>query len=214
MTEAGAVRAVLFDFTGIVTSSPFTALEAVARDIGWDTQRLRELVTGRDEDNDDHPFQRMLRGESTLAEYYLALMDRLDDAGVTIDISELIRGFTALKVNKGIPERIAALRSAGVGTALVTNTVREAAGLWSALVDLDAVFDVVVASYEVGIRKPDVRIWQLALERLGGIEPGAAVLLDGTAAFWPAARAMGLQVIEFDDPYEGFAQLDRLLAGN
>ena len=72
------------------------------------------------------------------------------------------------------------LRAAGVRTALVTNNAAEFAATWRPLLPLGELFDAVVDSSEVGLRKPDPRIFRHALARLGGVAPERAVFLGRT----------------------------------
>ena len=206
----GQFKAVLFDFTGVITNSPFAGIDAAAVDHGWTPAAFRELIAGTGAADDDHPFQEMILGKISLSEYYLDLMDRLSDAGIKIDITEMIRGLTDIVVNEGIPERIEQIRAEGFHTGLVTNTVREAEGLWRSLVDMDGLFEVVVTSYEAGTRKPDRAIWEIAFEKLG-VTAEQTVMLEGEAIFWPAIRDIGMHLIAVVDPYEGMDELDALL---
>jgi epoxide hydrolase-like predicted phosphatase len=71
-------------------------------------------------------------------------------------------------------------------------------------------FDVLVISAEVGVAKPDPRIYHLALERLE-VEPGEAVFVDDFAENLESARAVGLHTILFQNPEQTRADLERLL---
>ena len=66
---------------------------------------------------------------------------------------------------------------------------------WRAMLPLDELFDVVIDSSEVGMRKPDPRIFHLALESLGGVEPGRAVFLDDYPGNVVAAQSVGMHAI-------------------
>ena len=76
------------------------------------------------------------------------------------------------------------------------------------------VFDVVVISGEVGMRKPNPAIFLHALELLGGVEPAASVFLDDAAGNVAGAQRAGLHGILVDatDPEPALAELDALLA--
>ena len=210
MPAGGQFKAVLFDFTGVITNSPFAGIDAAAVEHGWTPAAFRELIAGTGAADDDHPFQEMISGKISLTEYYLDLMDRLAAAGIEIDITEMIRGLTDIVVNEGIPERIIEIRNDGFRTGLLTNTAREAQGLWSALVDMDSLFEVVITSYDTGTRKPDPAIWQIAFDRLG-VTAEETVMLEGEAIFWPTIREIGMHLIEVVDPYAAMDELDVLL---
>ena len=81
--------------------------------------------------------------------------------------------------------------------------------------NLVPLFEVVIDSSEVGIRKPDPRIYRLALERLGAIDPARSVFLDDYAGNVDAARRVGmLGIVVEADPAPALAELDRLLDGD
>jgi putative hydrolase of the HAD superfamily len=85
--------------------------------------------------------------------------------------------------------------------------------MWRSLVPVDELFDAVVDSSEVGMRKPNPAIYHHALEQLGGIAPEHAVFLDDSPGNVEGARRAGLQGILVTDPLDAVAELDALLAG-
>ena len=109
-------------------------------------------------------------------------------------------------------DRTRQLRADGYRTALVTNNIVEFREFWRPMIPLDDLFDVVIDSSEVGVRKPDPRIFALALEQLGGIEASRSVFLDDYPGNVEAARRFGMHGIVVDtDPSGALAELDRLL---
>ena len=81
------------------------------------------------------------------------------------------------------------LRGRGLRTALLTNNVREWEPLWRAkLPEIDELFEVVVDSAFVGLRKPDPAIYELTLERLGGVRAERCVFVDDLDVNCEAAR--------------------------
>ena len=112
-----------------------------------------------------------------------------------------------------VVERVRALRQAGYRTALVTNNIAEFGDGWRQLIPVDELFEVVVDSCQVGRRKPDPRIFRLALEQLDGVPPEQAVLLDDFEAHVAGARRIGMHgIVVGDDRAAALAQLDALLA--
>jgi putative hydrolase of the HAD superfamily len=108
-------------------------------------------------------------------------------------------------------ERARAIRASGVRTALVTNNVVEFGEGWRSLVPVDELFDVVVDSCHAGVRKPDPRIYRLALDALDA-EPDKAVFLDDHPANVAAAEALGMQgIVVGQDRLAAFDRLDELL---
>ena len=86
-------------------------------------------------------------------------------------------------------------------TAIVTNNIREFADGWRAMLPVDELFDVVVDSAHEGVRKPDPRIFRLALERLGGTAPEAAVFLDDFHGNVAAAERLGIRGILVEEDH-------------
>jgi putative hydrolase of the HAD superfamily len=117
-------------------------------------------------------------------------------------------------IRHSVVERAHRLRhDEGVRTALLTNNVAEFRDFWRPLLPLDDLFDVVIDSSEVGMRKPDPRIFALVLEHLGGVAADRTVFLDDYEGNVVAARALGWQGIVVDsDPGPALLELDRVLA--
>jgi epoxide hydrolase-like predicted phosphatase len=86
------------------------------------------------------------------------------------------------------------LRDDGVRTGLLTNNAAEFADFWRPLLPLDELFDDVVDSSQVGMRKPDARIYQLSLERLGASAERTA-FVDDAPGNVEGARRCGLQAV-------------------
>lgn len=208
------IRAVLFDFNGVLTTSPFAQMAALGDDHGIDGQVVLELMLGPYDEDTDHAWHRFERGEITAAEYGVDLFARAAEAEIDIDFTRLADLMSRLEVHEVVVERVRALRAAGYRTGLVTNNVKEASGQWRSLVPVDELFEVVVDSSEVGMRKPNPAIYLRALELLGGVAPDEAVMLDDAEGNVAGARRAGLHAIlvDADDPTGALAELDALLA--
>ena len=109
------------------------------------------------------------------------------------------------------PEVVEAVRriAARLKTGLLTNNVSGLA-MNPAMAEVVALFDVVVESSVVGVRKPDPAFYELACERLA-IEPTDAVFLDDLGINLKPARAMGMQTIKVGDPALALAELEALV---
>ena len=99
---------------------------------------------------------------------------------------------TTCSPNAEMIDFVRELRGRGLRTALLTNNVREWEPLWRAkLPEIDELFEIVVDSGFVGMRKPDPEIYELTLERLGGPSAGECVFLDDIEVNCEAAREPG-----------------------
>ncbi len=207
------IRAVLFDLHGVLTSSPWSALAEVAASPGVDEALALRVILGDYATDGDHPWHRLERGEITVEEYFRLVVAEAEAAGVALDWSRMSGYGERMAINHQVPDRIGRLRAEGYKTALVTNNVREMAGGWRALFDVDALFDIVVDSSSVGMRKPNPAIFLHTLDALGGIAPAEAVFLDDSEGNVAGARAAGLHAILVEDVDAALADLDRLLSG-
>ena len=207
------IEAVLFDFNGVLTTSPFAHMAALGTDSGVDGQVVLDLMLGPYDEDTDHAWHRFERGEITAAEYGADLFARATEANVQLDFGSLADMMSRLEIHDVVIERIRALRAAGYRTGLVTNNVKEASSQWRELVPVEELFDVIVDSSEVGMRKPNPAIFLHTLELLG-VAPEHAVFLDDAPGNIAGARAAGVHGILVDaaDPGTALVELDALLA--
>jgi epoxide hydrolase-like predicted phosphatase len=207
-----SIDAVLFDLHGVLTSSPWEGLAAVGTS-DHSQEDVLAVMLGDYATDSDHPWHRLERGEIGLGEYLPAVMTLASEAGVELDFSQL-RGFNErIVVQDAVVARVRSLKADGYRTGVVTNNIREASGGWRALLPVDELFDVVVDSSDVGMRKPNPAIFAVALERLGGLEPSTVVFLDDAPGNVDGARKAGLHAILVEDQAAALAELDALLAG-
>jgi putative hydrolase of the HAD superfamily len=111
-----------------------------------------------------------------------------------------------------IIERALAIKAGGMRTACVTNNVMEFGDGWRSMVPVDDLFDAVVDSCVAGVRKPDPRIYRLALDAVD-VDAEAAVFLDDHPANVAAAEALGMRgIVVGRDRLAAFDELERLLS--
>lgn len=189
------VEAVIFDFGGIFIDSPFTALVDAARAREMEPEQLLSVVFGPYDDDTDHPWHRLERGEITVAELRDAVLVASErELGRPLDVFDLMAGLSGSAVRDEVVDFCRGVRARGLRTGLLTNNAREFEEFWKPLVPLDELFDDVVDSSEVGLRKPDARIYHLALERLG-VEASAAVFVDDAPGNVEGARRVGIRSV-------------------
>ncbi|MGH0031264.1 MAG: HAD family hydrolase [Myxococcota bacterium] len=205
--------AVLLDFGGVFTPSPFTAFEDAARALGAAPERVLDLVFGPYDRDTDHPWHRLERGESDFGRTRRDIMEQATAAGIELDPLKILAGMSlGGGVHAGLVERVRGLRADAYRTGLVTNNAREFRDTWRPLLPLDELFDTVVDSSEVGLRKPDPRIFELALARVGDVPAERAVFLDDFEGNVAAAERVGMTgILVGPDVGAAIAELDRLL---
>ena len=188
--------AVLFDFGGVLTPSPLHGLREAAREMGIPADVAFAAVFGGYDEDTDHPWHRLERGEVSIEDALAGIATLAGEAGYDLDpVAMLTSGMGGSLIREDVVDLVREVRGAGLRTAIVTNNIREFGDTWRAMLPVAELFDVVVDSSEEGVRKPDPRIFHIALERLGGIAPERAVFLDDAPGNVAGARAVGLHAI-------------------
>jgi len=206
-------EAVMWDFGGVFSPSPFTTITTIGREKGYDPDRFFAAIFGSYDNDGDHPWHRLERGEIDFMTARGEIVERARADGMEADPIEL---FTRMGEEGGgmRPEVVAAateIKRRGYQTAIVTNNAKEFREGWTKSVPIDEICHVIVDSSEIGVRKPDPRIYQHALEALGGIDPKRAIFVDDFAANVEAAEALGFRgVLMGDDYLPALAEVERL----
>jgi putative hydrolase of the HAD superfamily len=204
------VRAVIFDFGGVILTSPFEAFARYEADNGLPDGFIRRLNAT---EPDTNAWARLERSEVDLAGFSELFEAEARAAGHPVD-GRAVLGLLAGELR---PEMVEALRRCHdrLKTALLTNNfvvtgpggTGERAGPMAAVLDH---FDVIVESSRAGVRKPDPAIYRLACDELG-VEPQEAVFLDDLGVNLKPARAMGMATIKVIDPDAAIAELEAVV---
>ena len=207
-------EAVLFDFGGVFTQSPFEVVRLHGEEIGADPELILATLFGEYDRDGDHPWHRLERGEVALDDALAEIRALADAAGLGVDPFAAFAKFgTGGDMADAMVERTRRLRADGYRTALVTNNVKEFGDGWRSLVPVDELFEVVVDSSHAGVRKPDPAIFALATDALG-VVPGRCVFLDDFAGNVTAAEALGIRgILVGPDRHAAIRALDEVLAG-
>ena len=200
-----AIQAVLWDFGGVLSESPFDAFARYERDHALPEGFLRRLNASNPHDN---AWARMERCEVSVEEFYLLFEMEARAAGHEIVASEVL----ALLSGAIRPAMLAAVRRcrAHFRTGLLTNNFAGFTDTADGVAETFELFDVVIESSKVGLRKPDPRFYGLACEALQ-IEPSAAVFLDDLGVNLKPARALGMTTIKVTDPETALAELEAVV---
>ncbi len=204
------VTTALFDFGGVILSSPFEAFAHYEREHGLPPGFIRSVNTVNPDTN---AWARLERNEVTLAEFSQLWGDEAEALGHRVE------GSTALQLLRGElrPEMVEAVRRCGerLKTGLLTNNVvsmraEEMSGASDPHAAVLGLFDVIVESSRVGTRKPDPAFYEHACALLS-IEPSEAVFLDDLGVNLKPAKAMGMRTIKVDDPAVAIAELEAVV---
>jgi putative hydrolase of the HAD superfamily len=198
------VTAVLFDFGGVVLSSPLEAFDAYEREQGLPAGVIRRINTT---EPDTNAWAKLERGEVDADGFADAFRAEAAAHGVSIDPYAVL-GLLVGEPRPVMVEAIRRLRAAGLPLGLLTNNITPMPRDGE-LGEVLAQFDSVVESSVEGIRKPEPEIYRRALERLG-VQPDACAYLDDLGANLKPARALGMHTIKVEDPMVALEELSEV----
>ena len=212
MSGPPALRAVVFDFGGVLITPITRTFSRLADSLGIDGPTMREIFMGPLDRTTDHPWQLAEQGRLPVAEIQGRLTPYAEAHGVTLagdEMSQLLET-EHFEVVDEMVDAVHRSRAVGHRTALLTNTFVEFRPTLERVLDL-AMFDVVVESSAIGARKPDVEAYTATIDALAIDEAPEAVFLDDFEPNLAAARTVGLRTIHVTDPGRAIAELDLLL---
>ncbi len=162
-----------------------------------------------------HPLFELEKGKLTEDEFLALLAGELEiELGHRPELHRFREiYFEALDPNEPMVELMRGLRDRGYRMALLTNNVREWEPLWRSLLPVDEIFELIVDSAFVGMRKPDAEIYELTLERLGGASPAECLFVDDVEVNIEAARELGLAAVHFRDNEQAIPEIEAALDG-
>jgi putative hydrolase of the HAD superfamily len=202
-----AIEAVIFDFGGVLTSSPFEAFARFETERGLPADIIRRTNAANHLENAWAKFER--------AEVDLDAFDALF-AAESLALGAEVRGRDVLPLLSGDlrPEMVEALRriKARFKTGCITNNlpnnaIGSASGRTLYVAEVMTLFDHVIESAKIGLRKPDPRIYQMMIETLG-VDPKNCVYLDDLGVNLKPARAMGMTTIKVLSGDQAIADLE------
>lgn len=199
-----SVKAVLWDFGGVILSSPFEAFAHYERANGLPDGFLRKVNSLNHHDN---AWAKLERNEVGFEQFCSLFEAEALELGHKVDAAAVV----ALLRGDVRPEMVEAVRRCKerCKTALITNNFVSPEGG----VGLDEVlrlFDVIIESSKAGVRKPDPRVYRMACDALE-VEPHEAVFLDDLGINLKPAREMGMHTIKVVDPADALAQLEAVV---
>jgi putative hydrolase of the HAD superfamily len=216
LNAAVPIKAVISDFGGVLTTPLLGSFMALQDEIGIEAGTLGRAMQRIAEREGEHPLFELERGRTTEADFLDALRHELaSDLGHEPELhrfSEIY--FDALGVNEAMIGLMRDARARGYRTALLTNNVREWEPLWRAMLPVDEIFEIVVDSAFVGMRKPEPEIYELTLERLGdGIGPADCLFVDDVEVNIDAARDLGMKTVQFHSNEQAIPEIEAALDG-
>lgn len=209
-TTGAEIQAVLWDFGGVILSSPFEAFNRYESANGLPMDFIRSVNTSNPHDN---AWAKLERSDVTPDEFdglFAAESAALGHRVPGRDVLALLSGEVRSEMVTALDKVIAA----GYATACLTNNVVSDDTATQARPDVAAVmakFDHVVESSKVGVRKPEPRFYEIACE-LVGAAPAQCVFLDDLGINLKPAKAMGMTTIKVADAAGAIIDLEATLA--
>jgi putative hydrolase of the HAD superfamily len=202
------IKAVISDFGGVLTTPLAGSFQAIADKSGVTLAALGQALAALQERDGAHPLHELECGRMTEPAFVAGLRGALSEQlgrEVSLDgFSDTL--WEGLFPNDAMIAFMASLRADGLRMALLTNNVREWDLRWRALAPIDEIFELVVDSAFVGVRKPDPEIYALAVSGLG-VRADECLFVDDIEVNCAAAAAAGMTAVVFRDNEQAMAEI-------
>jgi putative hydrolase of the HAD superfamily len=204
------ITAVLWDFGGVILTSPFDAFAAYERSAGVPVGLIRTINSTNPDTN---AWAKLERSEISVDQFSELFNAEAGSLGHTVDARALLAALHG-QVRPQMVEALRRVKAAGYKVACLTNNINTSdngeAHRATEVAEVMAMFDHVTESRHMGVRKPEVRFYEMACEALG-ITPHDAVFLDDLGINLKPAAALGMRTIKVVDPDVALDELSALL---
>lgn len=207
------IEMVISDFGGVLTTPLVEAFAALQDSVGIPPKTFGLALKDITDQTGKNPLSEMECGRITEREFsdrlaaalepHLGEVPAIDDFGSTF--------FEALQPNDEMIDLIRQVRGDGYRASLLTNNVKEWEPLWRSMLPVDELFETVVDSAFVGLRKPDPRIYELTLDRIA-LPPESCIFIDDMEINCEAATDLGIHAVHFRETAQVRAEVETLLA--
>jgi putative hydrolase of the HAD superfamily len=214
MSGDGAITTVISDFGGVLTTPLVQSFAAVQDQTGIPFEELGKAMAEIERDEGNHPLYELEKGKLSEADFLAKVGDALEP--LLGHRPELHRFreiyFEALHPNEPMIELMREAKDSGRRMGLLTNNVREWEPLWRSMLPVDEIFEVVVDSGFVGCRKPDREIYDLTLERMGGLSAQECLFIDDADVNCAAARELGMSAVHYQHNDQAIPEIRQALS--
>lgn len=207
------VQAIVSDFGGVLTSPLLRSFAAFQDSSGIPLEALGQAMAAVGERDGANPLFELETGRLSERDFLAKLEEELRaELGRPVEMHGFAEAYFAhLETNEELISYLRSLREGrGLRLALLTNNVREWEPRWRAMIPVDDLFELVVDSAFVGMRKPEPEIYELTLQRLG-VPAAAALLIDDIEVNCEAARALDMAAVWFRSTEQAIAEVDAAL---
>jgi putative hydrolase of the HAD superfamily len=202
------ITTVISDFGGVLTTPLLSSFVAVQDEIGISAEDLGKAMRAATEERGENPLFELERGEMAENDFLDLLAEALEPfAGHRPHLHRFREiYFEALHPNEPMIGLMRELKASGLKMAMLTNNVREWEPLWRSMLPVDEIFEEIVDSGFVGCRKPEARIYELTLERVG-VPAEACLFVDDLEVNCKGAEAAGMSAVHFRDNEQAIGQI-------
>ena len=207
------IRAIISDFGGVLTTPLFGGFAKVMEARGLPIEALGHAMVRATERHGENPLFDFERGRMTEEEFFVLVGDGLkEEVGEDVPLQDFAEHyFSHLSPNDRMLHHLRTVRDErGLRLAILTNNVREWEPRWRSMLP-DDLFELIVDSAFVGMRKPEPGIYELTLERLG-LRGEECAFIDDLEINCDAAREHGIHAIQFHSTEQVVRELDSVIA--
>jgi putative hydrolase of the HAD superfamily len=208
------IEAIVSDFGGVLTTPLLDAFLGLQERRGIPLEAFGTALARAAADNGGaNPLFELETGRLTESRFVELLGGALRaELGRDVDLARFGETFFEhLHPNDELFSFMRELHGRGYRMAILTNNVREWEPLWRSMLPIDELFELVVDSGFEGVRKPDPRIYEVTLDRLG-VAAGATLFVDDMEVNCDAARALGMQAVWYRSNAQAIGEIEQALA--
>ena len=201
------IEAVIWDFGGVVTTSPFEAFARFEVEHGLPLDIIRRTNAANHLENAWAKFERAEIDADTFDELFAAESQAL---GVEVrgkDVLPLLSGDLRPEMVEALRRVKAKFRTGCITNNLPANAIGSKSGRSLYVAEVVALFDHIIESAKIGLRKPDPRIYRMMTDALG-VDPKRCVYLDDLGVNLKPAREMGMTTIKVLSALQAIAELE------
>jgi len=201
------IEAVIWDFGGVMTTSPFEAFARFEAERGLPLDIIRRTNAANHLENAWAKFERAEIDLTTFDELFAAESRALGAEVRGADVLPLLSGDLRPEMIEALRRVKARCKTGCITNNLPANSIGSRSGRSLYVAEVMVLFDHVIESAKIGLRKPDPRIYRMMIEALN-VDPRHCVYLDDLGVNLKPAREMGMTTIKVQDAPQAIAELE------
>ena len=202
-------KAVIWDFGGVITSSPFEAFNKFELDNNLPKDIIRTINS---ENPDDNAWAKFERNDVDINEFDTLFSKEADKKGFQISGKQVVKLLSG-DIRKPMVDFLLSLKEnykLGCITNNIQNSKDDKVNHLNQASQVMKIFDHIIESSRVGLRKPDPKIYYMSCDALG-VRPEECIYLDDLGINLKPARKIGMTTIKVIDPNEAIDEVKKYL---